>query len=454
MSIMNPWASRFLKIDDDAIRVSTLRSPKRINDLDSYHVEVACKLIEAEYNSVFVPTTQVVQIINTLINVMIGHFESIYTDNKSFVQGCYSKDVPLPEFSFPICLTGLAGVGKSALIYALMRLFPYLDDIMVDEYHPPFQRSSPWFLDVNKHTKLSTMLASLLEENEGDGKKKVKSRGARHDIDSLRLRSRRKAYKTGSPLLTVDELQFLARSENANSIASKILITLSTLGIPFIFVANYSLVHKLKRRPQEDKQRLLSKPIVLLPDEPDSKDWIETLKIYRKVSPGTFNYDPVKDSMDIYRWTGGIKRLLNNLLIIAYRRARQLKKNVTITDLEWAFMSTEYSINRQDVLLLNKQYITNDCGRNDLICPFDLPESITSIFKHQAEEDDLGEIVSHIVKSSLTHDERKTYEKLQKAALSGNADIIPISSKRKKAINDLKLGEELLKQSLKSKKPK
>jgi hypothetical protein len=50
-----------------------------------------------------------------------------------------------------------------------------------------------------------------------------------------------------------------------------ILLTMAAIGPPMIFVSNYSLVHKLLRRNNEDKQRLLSESRIMLSDEPESQ---------------------------------------------------------------------------------------------------------------------------------------------------------------------------------------
>ncbi len=55
-----------------------------------------------------------------------------------------------------------------------------------------------------------------------------------------------------------------------------ILLTLARIGLPMIYLANYSLLHKLMGRNQEDTQRLLIQPRVMQPDDPAGPDWRHT----------------------------------------------------------------------------------------------------------------------------------------------------------------------------------
>ncbi|MBN8779571.1 MULTISPECIES: hypothetical protein [unclassified Thiobacillus] len=110
--------------------------------------------------------------------------------------------------------------------------------------------------------------------------------------------------------------------------ATQILLSMSYLGLPMVNIANFSLVHKLMQRPQEDRQRLLAKPCVLVPDSPESQDWIQTLATYRAVASDVLVYDPVNDAKYIFLLSAGIKRLVVRLLVLGYRISRKLRGHV------------------------------------------------------------------------------------------------------------------------------
>lgn len=67
---------------------------------------------------------------------------------------------------------------------------------------------------------------------------------------------------------------------NSGSGAAKItdiLLTMAAIGVPMVFVCNYSLARKLLGRNSEDKQRLLADPRIMLPDEPGSANWLNDI---------------------------------------------------------------------------------------------------------------------------------------------------------------------------------
>ena len=453
------WADRFHGLQDVAeIRRRALRIPMPLAGLNSLSVETACSVLKKAFDELFVPTEQTDAIMLEIVDKAIAHSSTTYTDSKAFLFGAYAKKSPLPEYVFPISVLGPAGVGKSHLLTALQRILPRNDEILVDANHPKFPLSSHWNINVRDRTTLSGMFHCLLGEdgvelNDAEKDSKIRVGKSKRDIPALLARCRRIVFTSGVSLLVADEFQFATRSESANTLVTSMLLHLSSIGIPMIYAANYSLGHRLSRRPQEDRQRLLSRPLILLPDTAESEDWNKTLKAYKEIAPDNFKFDIDKDARTIHGWTGALKRLLGILLIDAYRRSRNSGGYVTIAEIESAYKSYNYSANRMDINLMNQQLVTGKCARQDLWCPFELPKSVNAIRKKEAENLRLFNTGQEMVKSAMLPEERRAYDELQRAASasigSGKAKILRIKPKAGLSVDDLRRGEAIFQEDLK-----
>ncbi|KAA0950613.1 hypothetical protein HBO43_17470 [Pseudomonas veronii] len=97
------------------------------------------------------------------------------------------------------------------------------------------------------------------------------SGGTSRDPAGIRLRS----FNEFS-LAILEEMQHTNSGSGAAKITD-ILLTMAAIGVPMVFVCNYSLAHKLLGRNSEDKQRLLADPRSMLPDEPGSANWLNDI---------------------------------------------------------------------------------------------------------------------------------------------------------------------------------
>ena len=449
MSADNLWLERLPPIDDAYIINATRHIPRPIKGLNEMEVEEACLRLESSFDKLFIPTKQTVKTIKRILGSSRAHVKHTYSNKKKFLEGCYTRSVPLPIFVAPICLTGLAGIGKSKVIEAIKRLMGVDGEVIVDNHHAPFPLSSGWYIDIRENSTLSNMLKSLLKlktvHNQFSSEKET-----RKDIDKLLKLCRKRAYQSSVPFVVLDEVQFRTRSDNANAVVSNMIMRLSTIGVPFVFISNYSLCHRLARRTSEDRQRLLGNHCVLLPDPPDSECWISTLEAYRNIAPDIFTFNPAIDAPIIYEWTSGLKRLLKNILKIAYRRARDTGTSVGISEIQWAYMSIDYCMNREDVGLINQQYVTETCARKDLWCPFELPKSEYARLRAAAKKEGMKKMAKSMLEDSLNHDERTSYEALKQACMNstGKAEIVNLKRKTKVINKDLKEGSEFLKNLL------
>lgn len=226
-------------------------------------------------------------------------------------------------------------------------------------------------------------IIDLADENKVDPEKKA------WKLPTLLTLSRRRTWRDGVSLLWVDEFQYITKGADSNANATTMLLQLLGIGPRLMFCANYSFGHKLKNRNHEDKQRLLACPKILEPESCSSVDWIALISEFKKVAPEVFVFNVNEVENALHQYTFGVKRLLVEILVLAYKVARQQSKNtVSIDDIKLAYISTEYTHNRKDVEILWRQVYENKNLKDDLWCPFDqshLPTNIVKFEKATAE---------------------------------------------------------------------
>lgn len=175
----------------------------------------------------------------------------------------------------------------------------------------------------------------------------------------LKETARHRAFGRGVSMILMDETQFNSMSSNANAQVAGTLIRLGELGVPNIFFSNYSLAHKLLRRPQQDQRRIFGRTWLLLPDSDESDDWSKTVAAARQIMPELLRFDPDAVREHLHFWTAGIRRLLGEIIALAILHAVGRDEVVTERTLEKAVNSTEYAANRTAIELMYQQYKTN-----------------------------------------------------------------------------------------------
>jgi hypothetical protein len=250
----------------------------------------------------------------------------------------------------------------------------------------------------------------------------------RRQLTSLTDRTERRAHRDGISLLTADECQFFTQSANANTAISKALLLLGSLGVPFIFCSNYSLGHKLKDRPQEERQRLLCSPIVLLPDHHESEDWRDYLAECKRVAGDWLDIDVINDAASIHHYSFGLKRLVVRLIVIAYRHmAESGEKKIKLAQIQRAYLSTDYSVNRVDVETLIRISInsTTSAKEKHLLCPFDLPPTVQAALSEQSRKARDALVTKRYVESSMTAEERSASNIAKKKDIDADNAVPP-----------------------------
>jgi hypothetical protein len=313
---------------------------------------------------------------------------------------------PPEDEVFPTCLTGLAGVGKSETISALRRILPGPVKLVTSHCQSGHILNSHWYASARGKASGRQQLADFLG-GEITG---------RVNTAKLLVECRRRVNRDGVSLVLLEELQHTNTGQGASKVTD-LLLTMSGIGIPMIYVANYSLVHKLMKRNSEDKQRLLSEPRVMLPDAPNSTDWYDYIQACLTVSNQRLCADFEELATEVYRWTFGVKRLVTLLLKQAYIEARQAGSDIVrMNDISRAYRSVPFTTNRIDVEDLQRLAIQRHggSGRPDLICPFEVPMN-SNVVEFAIRERD-NRINEKIYESSRTSVERAA-EKDAKALL-------------------------------------
>lgn len=361
------WLSWFDRLDShEKIRQLAFRSVAAVENLGSSSMEDRCAKLEGAWREIFVPGTRHVEILQALTEWAQGFSRSMYptwTDYNLQRNGEIKSAAEL----LPIrCLTGLAGVSKSSLMTAFERI------CQVDTSNQFVAGGQKLCLypvrRIQIHAQLSprAVLKSLANPVATEGR-------SLSDVSALHLHVRDWLLATGTAVLVVDEMQFLTTSSTASTRVAQLIMLLGALGFPLVFVANYSLVNKLLRRSQEEKDRLLGYPIVLEPPEIDSALWRQVVSQYLKVSPDIFRISAEDSAHELHRLTAGLFRALRQLLLQAYRLSVEAGRQfVTMDDVRQAYRSGQFSTHRRDVEDLASLPVSRliQERRPDLVCPF------------------------------------------------------------------------------------
>lgn len=371
-----PWIARFnFALSDTELdrRVEIRAVPVKIgNDTPQADAEA----LQAGLERVFLSGNQVRKLLRRLVDLARSQATSHFSSKDAYLTGVYQL-FPWGSTTSPaICFCGLAGVGKSQILGALTRILPppTLLDVIG---HKNIPLVSAWPMTLRDGISLNALLKPHLKSSsshEAHDEESGEYGKVEKDIKlpSLLGLARRRSWRDGVCILWVDEFQFVSQGSQANSKATALLLQFLGIGPRLVFVANFSLVHKLKRRNQEDRQRLVSQPWILDPEICSSAEWKALLAEYKQVAPDVFTFEVDEAESLIHQFTFGIKRLVVQLLVRAYEVARQRDKHIVgLDEIKQAYKSSLYTSNREDVEILWRQCIEKKMIKEDLWCPFD-----------------------------------------------------------------------------------
>jgi len=404
------WAGRYVEaLDLGVMKLRAETRGKAVRSLKELESEVACDHLLFGLQQVNLITAQTEPIIRLCLERALAHSRSVYADPKAALRAAY-QGVTLREDNVPILLTGLAGVGKSRIRISLQRILAKRTEVLVDEAHPPVPLIGYADCTIGQQSSTLGVLRPLAHPEIASGRVKVKTSEISQKCASWQR-------VVGSCLLGVDETQFMAQSDTASTLITRTLLALADVGLPWFYTANYSLIWKMLARPSEATQRLLSHPIVVLPDPPNSEDWMALMKEFDVVVVEAFEFKLVSRSSDLWNLCAGLKRLLIKLLVHSYRLARDAGSHkVAWEHVSQAFLSVTLHTHRREVDLLIAYAGQGGDLRRDLKCPFDGP-AITARsagYQQQLRAARDSEVARQSVKSAMTGEEKAAVEGIER----------------------------------------
>lgn len=409
--IGNPWVDRFHPIlDVAAIKEKTRICVKPLRGLDNNLIEEAADRIKDAWETTFYPTDRACQIMLEAVQSAASHAARHHPDHKTHLSRAYQEEVAIEPY-VPMMLMGPAGTGKSELGKALLRLFPEPGFVDFQSGHGPMPLVAIRRIKAQGKSSVGLILKQLAPDTAGSSKVA--------DLYSLCARYQ---YNCGVSCLLVDELQFFTQSKSANTLLTQLLLGLSYVKVPFFVIANFSLGHRLKQRNSEELQRLLGRPIVLLPDGPESEDWYAVLNEYQFAVPGVFEFSFRGNAAALWSLCAGLKRVLVRLLVLSYRKVRTAGRfKVNWGDVELAYGSMEFATYRSEVETIILHGMSSPALREDLRCPF--PISPTEAEKFQsALRAARDERIAHAAfRSSMSVSERRAADFVS-AAINGHIE--------------------------------
>lgn len=439
-SLSSQWVGRFeALLDIETIRQRAAVTVSPISGLLAMPLELAHTRLEHALKTIFYPTTQCLSILKRLVGVAYAHCVDVYPNNRAFLSGIYASEPPLAEFVPPICLTGLAGTGKTEIFKAFGRLCDSNESVMIDADHPPFQIRGSQLVTVKARSSPKDVLRCLAQ---GEG-----------SPTELIINGRKLAYRDGLALLLTDEFQFATGSENANARVAQMLLSLGYLGLPFVYAANFSLINRLQRRPGEEQHRLLSNPIVLIPDCANSVDWRNTLAAQCSVAPDVFIFDPLMDAERLHAYCAGRKRAMAKLLLLAFRDQYHRGRVVDLEAIHRAYLSTGYAGYREETEILATQAIQSRAHpkRKDLWCPIPLTGNAATAFLEAAVSAREELVADAELIAALTREEKRGVAKVGQGISKGpnvSGQVVPLSRKTAATAMDLKRNSGLFRDHL------
>lgn len=397
-------------LDNEYVRKAITVKPEPVSSLASAEPLIAAQILADVLKKSFIPNEFSLAFIHEMVNRAFMHHRYIFSSEAAHQEKIYIP--PMVEAS-PICLTGLAGLGKSRTIEALKKVMPAPYEFRSKYFDGGLNLESYWYASAEgKESGKSLLLWFLFGES-------VYKSG---NFDKLLLECRRRACRDIVSLLLLDETQHINLGLGTARIVT-ILLTLMRIGPPAVYVSNFSLAHKLFKRSNEDKQRLLAEPRIMLPDELNSKDWKAYVDECVRVSGGHIRTRGRDFAAELYRYTFGIKRVAVHLIKQAYVESRKSGRTwIEMDDLGSAYRSPEFKANADDIQDLHNLALGDvklRKSRSDLWCPFVLPETYTNRLAQSVIAERDRQVAETIFDSAMNAAER-----------SAKAQIVQPSEKR------------------------
>ena len=188
---------------------------------------------------------------------------------------------------------------------------------------------------------------------------------------------------------------------------------------------------------------MLTSPLLLIPDPPDSEDWHNLLAECQKVAPDVFDFSFTAKANELWSFSAGRKRDLYDLLVKSYRRARKRKSNtVSWQTLVDTYFSVEFFASRREIEDLMTYALTGVCPSKDLVCPFEGFEEAETRYRDQLKSSRSRRVADAANDAAMTESERKVLAGIKKRNSPSSAVVVG-RARRKGARTGAKTAEEL-----------
>ena len=407
------WTSRYRDaLDLDVIRQRATVRGTALHGLNSLPIEVACSLLRDGLKAVFLPTERCCTLIRREVERALAHALKVYQDPKEVLRTGYSGFMSVEPY-MPTLITGPAGSGKTQLRLAIGRVLNGRREVWIDESHPRVPLIDYVECAVGNQKSVSGVLRPLAGPEIAAGRVKIKA-------PELPDQCARWQRLCGTCLLGADEMQFMTQSANATVLITSTMLAIAELQLPWFAIANYSLGWKLSSRPAEATQRLLGNPTLMLPDPPDSADWVALLNEYEVVAGELFSFKLTSQTIGFWNLSAGLKRELVKLLVHSYRLARRSgAKTITWEHVKLAFASVEFSVPRRDINLLIAHAAQGGDLRKDLECPFSGTEinEQKQAYEEKLRQARAAKVADELIRSAMTGSEKQAIVDIEKLAV-------------------------------------
>ena len=403
---------RYLNLpDDEEIARRIKLEPTPIADLPKFEPQEACKLIEKTLKDSFTPTSQIIALVRNIVGIARAHMATTYTDEQAFRDTCYRYDIRPDNPWHAVALTGLGGVGKTQLVRAIKRLLTADGGRIALDGMPDYPVELVWLLTMTQGTTLEALLRPLVP-NERKG-------------TDILISVAKRAYTNAVCLGILDESQFITATQEGHAKAAKTVMKTTYIGPPQLYCANYTMINKLSKRPQQERDRLLSNVLVLLPEARGSAAYESIIDGQLKVLGCVVESDSAvsakKYAEAIHNYTFGIDRKSAVLFEVAWECARAADSEILkFCHIEEAYASHRFRSHREDVKILKQQAIENKMKREDLWCDFAPPMPTNVINVPSFGEEKQKRVSNALSRSTLTPEEREAFD-----LVSAPEDAVP-----------------------------
>ena len=376
----------------------------------------AVELMKAELERSYRPSAQDMRAIREIVDIARGYACLAYGSDAQFVAGAMGR-LPARPSNPAVMLTGYSGYGKSRLLQAVSRLFETERFVQPSPSLPSFPIRSIACVAFERDVTPVGMMNQISNAIGGDADYKAKTQG---DLRHARLRT----YQVGCCCLLLDETQYISRGADSSALPAKLLGQATGLGPPVIYAANFTLGHRLKKRPPEDQRRLLSAPIVMVPDEASDPAFIGFIEDIILVMAGVLRINAKIDADEIHALSFGLRGPVMDLVLTAYKVARTAQTSgemleVTMDHVRAANQHVYYQHHRESVKTYQNDALGFDKIPLAYKCPFTLPASTAAKIRTHANRIRQRQVEDRIHEETRTLSEREA----EKLALKARQNV-------------------------------